>query len=32
MFFDAIDLHRTLGLNTNPMDSAHSRVFSNKRS
>jgi len=31
MFFETMDLHRTLNLNSNPMDSSHSRTISNER-
>ena len=30
-FFEAMGLHRTLDLNSNPMDSTHSRIISNER-
>jgi len=31
MFFEAMDLHRTLNLNSNPMDSSHLWISSNER-
>jgi len=31
MFFEAMDLHLTLDLNSNPMDGPLSRITSNKR-
>jgi len=31
MFFEAMDLHRALDLNSNSMDSSHSRVIWNER-
>jgi len=30
-FFEAMGLYRTLDLNSNPMDSTHSRIISNER-
>jgi len=31
VFFEAMDLHRTLNSNYNPVDSSHSRIISNER-